>query len=351
MAMQLFLRWRRLQRVGKVLVLALTTCFASYFFFTFSKLSAKILDDGSVADTTLAIKHVTTQNQLNVHIWRGLCGGSVANVRKSLFFPRYPDEQKFVSDFQIEDDGVDYGEKIFGFVHPPRDGSYRFAIASDDTSELWLSASEDPDKKQLIASVFIENATAWTDKDVLDKYPEQTSNFAVKLRGGRKYYVEVLHKQGTGNGFVQVFWTSPDNNADFKLITSKYVSPYFHETSSTAKKVAIHNVFSARYTHEFEQKSNRTSREFFKFYSLPFISKVNYLLPCDYKTSFVSKDHVYRYEGLKMVAESNVYPADDTLMAGDKGIVWTWANRAADKQIIHSVVDKIISSLRLKTAE
>ena len=47
---------------------------------------------------------------------------------------------------------------------------FRFAIASDDASELWLSTNQDPDKKQLIA-----RAKAWTNKNELNKYPDQIS--------------------------------------------------------------------------------------------------------------------------------------------------------------------------------
>lgn len=46
-----------------------------------------------------------------------------------------------------------------------------------------------------------------------------------------------------------------------------------------------------------------------------------------------------------MVSESNVFPEDDTSM-GDPGIVWTWHNRLADKEVIHSLVNKLIASLR-----
>ena len=348
MALQSFLRLRRLQRLGKLLVFALSASTISYFLFASSNLWVTIRHGGSkgggVDDTTRAT------HKLNVHIWRSLCGSAIANLRKSLFFPRYPDEKKFTRELHVEDSTVDYGQRIFGFLHPPHSGSFRFAIASDDASELWLSANENPGKKQLIARVFVENASAWTGMNELNKYPEQISK-EVKLRHGRKYYIEVLHKQGTGNGFVQVFWTNSDNNADFKLITSQYLSPYSYNTSVAAKKDAIRSVFSGRYRHEFLLKSSQARSKFLKFYSLPFISKNNYLPPCEYRSSFVPHARIYRYEGLKMITESSVYPRDDTAMAVDSGMIWTWQNRAADKEIIESVVNKIITSLRLNTTK
>ena len=88
-----------------------------------------------------------------------------------------------------------------------------------------------------------------------------------------------------------------------------------------------------------------------KFYSLPFVLKDNFLPSCDYKSSFVTADKVDRYEGMKMVFESNVFPSDDTQMSKDTGMVWTRANRAADKEIIQSVVDDVVTALRLKSSE
>ena len=81
---------------------------------------------------------------------------------------------------------------------------YRFAIVSDDASELRLSSSEDPNQKKLIARVFKEGVSAWAKLNQFNKYPDQISK-EIKLRKGNKYYIEVLHKQGIGDGFVQVF--------------------------------------------------------------------------------------------------------------------------------------------------
>ncbi|KAL9978694.1 hypothetical protein ACROYT_G016242 [Oculina patagonica] len=352
MALGSFLRLRRLQRFGKVLVFLLLTCSISYFVFTFSKhrdnSTVVKLQQETRVNVTAEVEPVSFAG-LSVHLWQALCGSNVANLRQSLFFPRYPDEKKIITDlFQVEDDRTDYGQLIFGFLHPAKSGSYRFAIASDDSSELWLSPSEDPEEKWMIARVFTEGSSAWTQKNELHKYPDQISQ-DVKLRGGKRYYIEVIHKQGTGNGFVQVFWKR-SGGTDFKLISSEFLSTSANNSAVTAKKESAHMVLSERYHHEYKLKVNRTSSEHLKFYSLPLIPKDKYLPRCDYKTSFVLSGNVYRYEGLKMVSESNVYPADDTSM-GDPGIVWTWQNRIADKEVIYSVADKMMASLRQMTSK
>jgi len=346
------LRLRRLKRFGTLSVFVLLAFSISYFLFTFPKDSQH--DDGDASG-----KHKEARVRvrferdigLNVRIWRSVCGPNLANLRQSSFFPRYPDEAKFITTdlFQIEDDRADYGQQIYGYLHPATSGSYRFAIASDDSSELWLSPSENPQQKLMIASVFsVNESAAWTFKSQLDKYPEQFSN-DVQLRGGQRYYIEVIHKQGSGAGFAQVFWKL-SNGTDFKVISSEYLSRYSNNSQVTAKKESAHTVLSEQYHREYKLKSNRTSRDYRKFYSLPLIPTDSYLPTCDYKTSFVLTDNIYRYEGKKLVSESNVFPGDDTSM-GDPGIVWKRHNRFADKEVIHSVVNQMVSSLRQSTSK
>ena len=348
-AVKRFLRSRKLQRLGKVILPVTFLSFVAWHYvYKFSyQLDNIQVDVGNnsfrVSESTVndTLQGKTAVSALNIHVWRDLCGSDITNLRQSLFFPRYPDERlkTFITEFEIKDDTFDYGQLISGFVHPPGSLVYRFAIASDDTSELWFSSSDHPNEKQLIARVFTEDATAWTSKNQLHKYPNQISR-DVELRNGSKYYFEVLHKQGAGDGFVQVFWQSSQDR-DFKLISSEYLSPYSDDVSVTAKnKDVLHSVMSGRYHHEVEQKANRISQEYLQFYSLPLIPKDSYLSSCDYKNSIVDG---------KVVSESLVYPEDDTTM-GDLQYTDTWPNRVADKDLIQTVVDMITTSLRLKTS-
>ena len=291
---------------------------------------------------------------LNIHVWRGLCGSRLSNLRQSLFFPRYPDERlmKFVNWFQIQDNTEYYGRQIFGFVRPPDCGVYRFAIASDDESELWLSPSEDPNKKQLIARVFKQGKSAWTKMNQSNKYSDQISAH-LRLLEGSRYYIEVVHKQGVGSGFVQVY-LERFKDADFKLISSDYLSSYSDNVLITVRKDVLHSVIAGRYLHDVKLKSKTTSRQYLHFYSLPLVPKDNYLPSCDYKTSFVLNGTVEGNEGRKMVHKSmsSVFPADDTSMGdADRRHESTFPNQAADRGAVLAVVDKLISSLRLKTSK
>ena len=349
-AVQRYIRSRKLQRLAKfILLVALFSCLILHYVSKFPKQPTS--DKTNVGNNSLLSKISTVNGSLpaqthvsalNIYVWRDLCGADMPNLRESLFFPRYPDEnlKKLVTEFQIQDNTVDYGQRIFGFVHPQSTSSYRFAIASDDTSELWLSSSEDPKEKKLIARVFTEGETAWAGKNELHKYPDQISK-GVKLQDGSKYYIEVLHKQGSGEGFVQVFWKRSQDK-DYKLISSEYLSPYSDDILMTTKnKDVLHSVLSGRYQHELEQKSKIISKEYLKFYSLPLIPQDNYLSSCtDYKNSIVDG---------KIISDSFVFPEDDTSMGlGDWEEV---PNRVAEKDVIQTVVDKITTSLLQKTSK
>ena len=285
------------------------------------------------------------KGRLTVSIWRDLCGNEVKVLKNSPLYPSFPSEKQIqiISEFQIEDNKTGYGQTIASFLNPARSGSYRFAIASDDSSELWLSPSENPDEKQLIASVFVEGATGWTRKNDLSKYPSQISK-DIKLRIGSRYYIEVIHKQGGGDGFAQVFWSNP-GVADFKLISSEYLSSRSDDVVVSPKQDVMNRLLARRLA-----ISQKAWKKYLTFCTHPLISAENYLPKCRYKSSFIPKDKIEKKHGISLVSLSSVFPQDDAFM-GSKGNVWSWSNRVADREIVQSVLDKMIAPLCEKTAK
>ena len=162
--------------------------------------------------------------KLNVHTWQGICGPYVEQLRHSPLFPRFPFVRKFLDQFKSHQEGSDFGERIFGFIHPEKQGFHEFAITSDDTSELWLSTDSNPKKSRLIAAVYSANGAAWTTPYNYKKFPIQVSR-KIALKSSRKYYIEALHKQSKGRSHVQIFWKEPDAKT-FKIIQGKYLSLY-----------------------------------------------------------------------------------------------------------------------------
>ena len=357
MALRRFHRLLKLQRYCKVLLLVLSALSISFSLYTFYKLQEKLTvnkgvhlfyDIPKVINTSESTATVSALDGfLNVYIWRKLCGDSVENLKKLPFFPQHPDEEKVSDVLHIEDNTEDYGQRIFGFIHPPRSDSYLFGVASDDSSELWLSPSENPRDKQLIARVFKPHSIAWTKVGQLDKYSDQVSKTAFKLERGKKYYIEILHKQIKGAGFVQVFWRKSDD-FNFNVITADHIST-FTKAPAVARKEAIPIVLSMRFQNSLQIKSaNGTKHDYFKFYSLPFIPTEKFLPSCDYKTT---RQKVPRFQGIKWVISSHVWPEDDTTMGLDNENIVTRANLKVDEVLVESVVDQIMSSIERLNSE
>src|SRR5204863_5051385 len=78
--------------------------------------------------------------------------------------------------------------RMSGFLHPPADGEYVFWIASDNSSELWLSSDEDPNKVRNIAAL---RAGLWVNQHEWSRYPSQHSD-PIILQSNRTYYIEAF---------------------------------------------------------------------------------------------------------------------------------------------------------------
>jgi endoglucanase len=104
--------------------------------------------------------------------------------------------------------GDNYGARIRGYVCPPQDGSYTFAIAGDDDCQLWLSTDDNASNKVLIASI-----SGWTNPGEWTKYASQQAA-PVTLLAGHRYYIEALHLEMGGGDFVAVGWTLPGGTVE-----------------------------------------------------------------------------------------------------------------------------------------
>jgi hypothetical protein len=122
--------------------------------------------------------------------------------------------------------GDNYASRIRGYVCPPATGNYTFWIASDNSSELWLSNSDQPAGKVKIA--YVDGYTTprnWT------KYPSQQSA-PIALTANTKYYVEVLHREGTSGDNVAVGWQLPNLTLE-RPIPGNRLAPYGSTTAPT----------------------------------------------------------------------------------------------------------------------
>ena len=284
---------------------------------------------------------LTSTGSLNVHMWSEICGMDVNILRNWPLFPYFPDKRSFISEFRKTQvlNMKDNGERIFGFVPPQVSGLYKFAITSDDTSELWLSRNEDPASSEMIARVYSPHESAWTEEGDFKKYPDQISR-EILLHAGKKYYIESLSKQGSGAAHVAVYWSY--RNARFEIISSKYLSSSYDNDNQ--ELIPLHAGKQRSIT--LRSKSN-----LYHFNRLPFISRKEYVsvIPtCSYSPSFLLHGTITANNGvwITMEHESRVFPQDDTNMVQIRRDGWSKPNVFLDKNTAESVVHNLVTSLR-----
>ncbi|RDD46294.1 Beta-1,4-N-acetylgalactosaminyltransferase 3 [Trichoplax sp. H2] len=80
------------------------------------------------------------------HIWFNICGNLLYSLKKHLNFPLQPDQEMVIRSLSITTSKkfTNFGERIFGYIHPYTTGHYQFVLSAYDTSELWISSNDDP---------------------------------------------------------------------------------------------------------------------------------------------------------------------------------------------------------------
>jgi len=141
---------------------------------------------------------------LSVHFWSNVNGKAVRGMTRNARFPDNPTSIEPITsvDFPSEK-GDKYGHRIVGLLDIKETGEYRFWISADESAEMWLSTDENPLNKQLIA--FNNRPTGYL---VWDRYNSQSSR-RIELKAGERYFIEILHKEYTGDDYLNVSWEGP----------------------------------------------------------------------------------------------------------------------------------------------
>ncbi|MBL7952340.1 MAG: PQQ-dependent sugar dehydrogenase [Flavobacteriales bacterium] len=140
-------------------------------------------------------------------LWTGLNGTSVLDLYNSPNFPNSPTSSSSMSSLASPPNaGDNYGARIRGYIIPQTTGTYTFTVTGDDNTVVHLGLNSEPAFKRIICST-----PAWTLPNEFAKYPDQTSA-PIFLEAGNYYYLEIIHKESSGNDQVSLWWQTPGNS-------------------------------------------------------------------------------------------------------------------------------------------
>lgn len=143
-------------------------------------------------------------------------------------YPYYPSGWNICSSFEAPMNWGEYNlTRMRGCLHPQVTGAYTFWIASDNSSELWLSPNADPSEARKIASI---PRFGWVLSHEWSRYPSQVSE-PIHLEAGQTYYIEALQEQTTVGENLSVAWQGPGLTRS--VITGLYLTPWNEDRRST----------------------------------------------------------------------------------------------------------------------
>lgn len=153
-----------------------------------------------------------------------ITGSTINDLYLAPNFPAIPNTGSQLPIFGMKSESQinNTGNLVQGYLSVPVSGNYKFNITGDDMDILFISSDDTPENKQA-HQVLVAGYTNMTEHN---KYIFQsTSN--IYLNAGQFYYVEINHKEGTGNEHFSAFWQTPFTPAGvWKRIPSFYFYDY-----------------------------------------------------------------------------------------------------------------------------
>ena len=277
---------------------------------------------------TRRVKHETANLKgFNVAIWEDLCGYDMRSLKEFPLFPHAPAvrlktrrlQMHFTRGFE------NFGLRIYGFLSPKESGSYNFNLATSGTSELWISLDSNPENSKLIANV--TSGITW-------KYERN----AIPLSAGKRYYMEILLKNGRrlgwGLDFMHLKWRSSKWKEDeLRDIPSNVLIEFEDDQNSnlvgeikshsllSEQEVSENNILPMHIQHRDPSFVNEQVKRRTEIYHLPFIREEDTLdlfPPCQYNPSYIVKKPLERYQSMWETHYTAIYPYDYSEIVGSR---------------------------------
>jgi hypothetical protein len=149
-------------------------------------------------------------------------GSTIPDLTRNALFPNSAASGNAMTDVLFGVAGAstdilnDYGTRIRGYFIPTSTDNWIFSVAGDDGTQLWISPNEDPSCAYLVSrvngsstnSTFYGHATTTTGNALYQSGPSngtQTNlGITIPMVAAQKYYMELLHKEGTGNDYLSL---------------------------------------------------------------------------------------------------------------------------------------------------
>jgi hypothetical protein len=182
--------------------------------------------DSTLSDTIhITVEGCSASGNILGQGFLNIPGSQVSDLTSNSAYPDSASIVAYLPSFEYSNVGTNYGGRVRGYICPPVTGNYTFYIAGDDQAGLYLSTDDKEANKTLIA--YNEGPVGyreWT------RYSTQKSVPIHLIKGG-KYYIESIHKQGTGANHLSVGWILPNGVAE-RPITGARLSPFVLPTSA-----------------------------------------------------------------------------------------------------------------------
>jgi hypothetical protein len=146
-----------------------------------------------------------TDGVLTFKAWYDITGTAIVGLFDD---GRYPNDWDFMGpvfsmnsrDIFPDDSHGNFGAVMEGYITPQESGSYDFFLRSDDASELWISSDASANNLEFQAE---ETGCC---KGFQEVGADQTTFAPIAMTAGKKYFIQVLYKEGGSGDFAQVAW-------------------------------------------------------------------------------------------------------------------------------------------------
>lgn len=154
-----------------------------------------------VAAVTLSDVGAIIDGGLWKETYNDISGGSISELTSHAKYLSAPDSSEAITSttFAAGEENVDsYGQRWTGWIIPSETANYRFYAAADDQLQIHFSESEFACHKQQILY-----QTSYTSAR---NYDARSPSDWFHLEAGKRYFIEVLHKEGGGGDHAAITW-------------------------------------------------------------------------------------------------------------------------------------------------